>query len=221
MNITEWIDNYLGDTLNQPKLTALPRPSEPEKKPRKKGDGPWYTKFPAIERLAAMRLQFWDNGEKPGKGTSRHTLKLRLYLDDGQPINQNKPHWERTVALIDPKKVVEWATEEHAAGNITADDLNRYQEVEAGLRDWLANEPDAAWVKMGHIGSKPGTHYFPNQFVSVRCWDDGDMIATLHIDGEEIEVSPFYRNRSRTPDAPKRHALYDPRNLIRGSDDDE
>jgi len=206
MNNIEWLDSYIGiSTIASP--TSVP---ECTSKSTKKSEGPWFKKFPPIERLSVLRAQFWDNGPKPGKGKVQHTMKLRLYLDDGQPINQKEPHWQRVVELIEPKKVVAWATGEHAKTNITAADLARYQDVEAQLQDWMAEEPDSAWVKMGHIGSPPGTHYFPNQFVAVRCKSNGDMTLTLHIDGDEIEVGPFYENPSQTPKSSKRHALYDP-----------
>jgi hypothetical protein len=171
-----------------------------------------------------MRVQFFDNGPNPGKGHAQHTLKLRVYLDDGKPLNQREPHWHRIIQLIEPKKVVDWAEKEHAAGKLTDNNLARYKETAESLQVGMGDYPNMAWGKMGHIGSPPGTHYFHNQFVAVCCMNSGEMAALLYLEDGQIDIVPFYPNkRSKKAGAPKMHALYDPRGKIapKDADDDE
>lgn len=217
--------DFLRDYADGASLESSPPVTTPIKKTQKtqkdSGKKPWFTKFPPIERVLAMRVQFFDNGPNPGKGHAQHTLKLRVYLDDGMPLNQREPHWYRIVQLIDPKKVVVWAEKEHAAGKLTDANVAHYKGVADSL---LEGAHDFAWVKMGHIGSPPGTHYFHNQFVAVCCTTSGELGATLFVEDGRIDIEPFYPNtRSKKAGAPKMHALYDPCGKIapRGSDDDE
>lgn len=219
MNDCEWLDEYLG-LESQTATTTSNQPKKAATRSRQKKEGPWYSKFPPVERVAAMRVQFFDNGKSPGKGRVQHTLKVRVYLDDGKPIRQHEPHWERVIELIDPKKVVAWATGERNAGNLTDEQWERYQVAREALDQWMT-DPDALWVKMGHISSPPGTHYFHGQFIAVTCASDGDMTAIFHIGDEQIELDRFHRNkRARKTGAPVRHALYDPHNRITGQSDD-
>jgi hypothetical protein len=220
MDDFDWLNNYIGLEAQIAEVPVATQPKKAVKQPKKQ-KGPWLTKFPPVERVAAMRVQFFDNGENPGKGKVQHTLKVRLYLDDGKPIRQHEPHWERVLELIDPKKVVVWATGERDTGNLTDQQFESYQTAKASLDKWLATDPDALWVKMGHISSPPGTHYFHGQFVAVTCTNDGDMTAIFRIEEEQIELDRFHRNnRARKKGAPVRHALYDPRRLITGTSDD-
>jgi len=176
-------------------------------------DKPWSPPFPSLEDVAAMRLQFFDNGSKPGRGKSQHVLKVRAFLNDSKPINQKNPDWERCIQLIDAQKVIAWADGEQMQGKISGDVLRRYYDAARSCQDWMA-EPDAEWAKMGHVASQPGTVYFHDQFVAV-CRKDSGLNATLYIDGATIEIEKFYPNTagSRTG-APKMHALYDPQGLI-------
>jgi len=225
-DLEQWLDEFVseGDTAtitSDIHVATEPKTAKAAKKSRKGSNNqPWFTKFPPIERVRAMRAQFFDNGPNPGKGNTQHTLKLRVYLDNGLPLNQREPDWHRVVELIDPKKVVAWAVAEHAEGRLTEDDLARYRAVADDLRAWKEEEPDGAWAKMGHIGSPPGNHYFHNQFVAVRCGTSGEMDAVLYLEDGEIEIDRFYANkRSRKANAPKLHGLYDPYGVIVSKED--
>jgi hypothetical protein len=227
MDNFDWLDSFIrGDSsttssVDAPVLAEPTKTTKTSKKGKKESSNkPWFTKFPPIERVRAMRAQFFDNGPNPGKGNTQHTLKLRVYLDDGMPLNQREPHWHRVVELIEPKKVVDWATAEHAKGKLTDDDLARYRAVADDLRTWKEDEADASWIKMGHIGSPPGNHYFHRQFMAVRCWASGGMDAVLYLEDGEIEIERFYANkRSRKSNAPKLHGLYDPYGAIISKED--
>lgn len=225
-DLEQWLEKFVSEDFSATSasdiyVAAEPKAAKAAKKTRKGSNNqPWFTKFPPIERVRAMRAQFFDNGPNPGKGNTQHTLKLRVYLDHGLPLNQREPDWHRVVELIDPKKVVAWAVAEHAEGKLTEDDLARYRAVADDLRAWKEEEPDGAWAKMGHIGSPPGNHYFHNQFVAVRCGTSGEMDAVLHLEDGEIEIDRFYANkRSRKANAPKLHGLYDPYGVIIAKED--
>lgn len=226
MHDSEWLDAFIGGAstnnasiITKPKTTSAE--SSSERKKDRKNSKPWFTPFPPIDRVQAMRAQFFDNGPMPGKGKTQHTMKLRVYLDDGQPLNQRNPHWHRVVELIDPKKVVAWAEQEHAEGKLPEVGLDRYRDAANTATAWMRDEPGALWAKMGHIGSPPGSHYFHGQFLLVLTSED-EMEARLHLDEAVIEVGPFYANkRSSKANAPKRHALYDPHGLIAGTEDGE
>ncbi|MFC6742664.1 hypothetical protein [Methylobacterium tardum] len=233
MRDSDWLDAFIGSEPTVPLMSSPPtlpeadapltlsRASAPRpagKKPRKDSK-PWFTRFPPLGRVRAMRAQFFDNGPNPGKGNTQHTIKLRVYLGDGMPLNQRTPHWHRLVELIDPKKVVAWAEQEHAAGRIPETGLAPYREAADAAAAWMRDEPEALWAKMGHIGSPPGNHYFHGQFLLVVAGEEG-MEARLHLDAEVIEIGPFYANtRSKKANAPKRHALYDPHGLVAGTED--
>jgi hypothetical protein len=227
MDDFNWLDDYIEGVSSASSAPATTSPVATKKaKKTKKGSGnkPWFTKFPPIDRMMAMRIQFFDNGPNPGKGHTEHTLKFRVYLDDGQPLDQYKPHWHRVIELIEPKKVVAWADAEHVAGKLTDENLARYRAAADDLLSWKQEDPDAAWAKMGHISSPPGNHYFHNQFVTVRCTNAGEIDAFLYLEDGVIEIDQFYANKkSSKPNAPKRHALYDPRGVIvsKEADDDE
>src|SRR4051794_12494540 len=179
MSVYDFLKDY-ADGASLESLSPAAHPIKQTQKTQKdSGKKPWFTKFPPIERVLAMRVQFFDNGTNPGKGHAQHTLKFRVYLDDGMPLNQRDPHWYRIVQLIDPKKVTAWAEKEHAKGKLTNDDLIRYRGVSDTLLEAARNDSEIAWVKMGHIGSPPGTHYFHNQFVAVWSRTSGEMSAML------------------------------------------
>ncbi|MBS3652597.1 hypothetical protein KEU06_28890 [Pseudaminobacter sp. 19-2017] len=225
-DLEQWLDDFVGESFppnstSDPHVTSASAKAPKKAKKTSKGSNqPWYTKFPPIERVRAMRAQFFDNGPNPGKGNTQHTLKLRVYLDDGLPLNQREPHWHRVVELIEPKKVVAWAVAEHDGGRLAEDDLARYRAVADDLRAWKEEEPDSEWAKMGHIGSPPGNHYFHNQFVAVRCGASGEMDAVFHLEDGQIEIDRFYANkRSRKANAPKLHGLYDPYGAIVSKED--
>lgn len=233
MRDSDWLDAFIGNEPTLSPTSPIPTPLDADaiqflpsavvpraagKKPKKDGK-PWFTRFPPIGRLRAMRAQFFDNGPNPGKGNTQHTVKLRVYLDDGMPLNQRNPHWHRIIELIEPKKVVAWAEQEHTAGRLSEDGLIRYREAAAVAATWMHDEPGALWTKMGHISSPPGNHYFHGQFLLVLVGEE-EMEARLHLDAEVIEIGPFYINtRSTKANAPKRHALYDPHGLIAGQED--
>jgi hypothetical protein len=134
-------------------------------------------------------------------------LIVRLVLPNGLPVIEIKANlqrvlnlalagvlavvWERVIELIDPKKVVAWATAERDAANLTDQQLETYQTAKASLDEWLASEPDALRAKMGHISSPPGTHYFHGQFIAVTCTKDGDMTtASIATSGREKRALP-------------------------------
>lgn len=162
-----------------------------------------------------MRLFFFDNGPKPGKGKSQHVLKVRAYLvGKPEPLDQSDYDWERCIQLIKPKKVIDWAKAEHAQGAISEEVFQRYVAAARSCNDW-ETQANALWVKMGHMASKPGTVYFHDQFVAVRCSLNGSLSATLYLDGDVVEIKKFHPNTAaRRINAPPLHALYDPLGLI-------
>jgi hypothetical protein len=219
-DISNWLNDYVADLFDPASIKSKPTAngspqSEPRaKKPKKakkekKNAQPWFTRFPDKELVTAMRLQFFDNGDSPGSGRNRYTLKIRAYLG-GKEIDQRRPDWERTVGLLSPKKVVAWAVDEHTQGQLTDEQLALYRTVADEVTTW-ADQDDVEVALMGHIGSLPGNHYFHNQFVAVRLTTSGEMSAALYVDGKVIDEAKFYSNtRSRKANAPKFHGLYDP-----------
>ena len=210
MSDLDWLNSYVNNTATASLASSAPIQPTPVAKSNK----PWCPAFPSFDDIAAIRLQLFDNGTKPGKGRSQHVLKMRVYLDPTSAIDQTAPDWERCIQLIAPKKVVEWAGAEYHGGRVPEAVLERYAEAYAAGKSWSASA-DADWAKMGHISSQPGTQYYPGQFVCVRRTQDGELSASIYVDGSIIEFEKFHPNtRANKSHAPTHHALFDPHGLI-------
>ncbi len=113
--------------------------------------------------------------------------------------------------MIDPKKVVDWAEAEHAAGRITGEVLAPYRDVAETLATWMDEDPDAIWGKMGHVRRSAGHSLLPRQFAAVRSWASGEMHMMLHLHGNEpVEIDTLNANtRSKKPNAPTHYGFFD------------
>ena len=174
--------------------------------------------FP-VDCIRVLQAQFFDNSASPPKqGQSQFALKLFAWTDGN--IDFQQPHWWRVVQLLEPSKVLKWATGKRDAGEMTADQFAQYQlAYEAAAR--MIEEGSRAW--MGHIGSPPGKHYFVGQFVLAR-WEDEDTLRAVVFNGDSNILldgfkKPRKRGRIAKANAPKLVALYDPNAALQRQDD--
>src|SRR3954470_24191929 len=116
--------------------------------------------FP-VDCVRFLQAQFFDNSASPPKqGQSQFALKLFAWTEG--TIDFQQPHWWRVVQLLEPSKVLRWATGKRDAGQMTADQFGLYQMAYEGAAGMI-EDGSRAW--MGPIGSPPGKHYFVGQFV--------------------------------------------------------
>ncbi len=165
--------------------------------------------FP-VDCIRVLQAQFFDNSANPPKqGQSQFALKLFAWTEG--TIDFQQPHWWRVVQLLEPSKVLTWATGKRDAGEMTADQFGFYQLVYEGAVQMI-EDGSRAW--MGHIGSPPGKHYFVGQFVLAR-WEAEDTLRAVVFNGDSNILldgfkKPRKRGRIAKANAPKLVALYDP-----------
>jgi hypothetical protein len=150
-------------------------------------------RFPSVEPITKIKAQFFDNGAENAKqGHSRYSLRIDA-LEQGQAFN-DEVHWWRIVQLIAPETVYEWLNRQIEGKNplVTEQVVERYQA--ALLAAFNAKENgDSVW--MGHVYTPPGKTYIVDQFVSARMTEDGELAATLYVDGEQIDFKEFRKQK--------------------------
>ena len=164
--------------------------------------------FP-VDCIRVLQAQFFDNSASPPKqGQSQFALKLFAWTEG--TIDFRQPQWWRVVQLLEPSKVLKWATGKRDAGEMTPDEFGFYQMAYEGAVQMI-EDGSRAW--MGHIGSPPGKHYFVGQFVLAR-WEAEDTLRAVVFNGDgNILLDGFQKPRKRgriaKANAPKLVALYD------------
>jgi len=106
------------------------------------------------------------------------------------------------VQLLEPSKVLTWATGKREAGEMTAGQFGLYQMAYEGAVQMI-EDGSRAW--MGHIGSPPGKHYFVGQFVLAR-WEEvfeeaGRQGVAIEIDGDPYRQDLDYALARRALEA--------------------
>lgn len=140
-----------------------------------------WAKVPTLDKLTCIQAQYFENGGKAQGNSSPHTLKLwgwtRQWDIRFKPSNED---WRNTVQLRDPATVLAWARDKHAVGEVTADDLERYEAVHENCAQRL-KEDGYKLALVGHFNTsaKPsGRYFFAGCFV-VFTIDADDGIAAL------------------------------------------
>lgn len=228
MSDLEWLRSYVGANVS---LNEKPCEGEdgakPSKVPRKnnrkskKKDGePWLPGFPDSDDVVYATAQFFDNGEKPGKGKAEHVLKLRVHTGDPETMDEKKPDWWRCAHMLEQAAVMDWAAEQHMNGRMTNSEFDHYSDALRDLSHWKLVNP-SGWAKVGHIASSPGKHYFSGQFVILRAGPDR-MDVFVHVHGQEpLHITMRENTRSKNGKAPVAYGHYDPQGLRSGEDDEE
>src|ERR687885_2521048 len=81
--------------------------------------------FP-VDCIRVLQAQFFDNSASPPKqGQSQFALKLFAWTEG--TIDFQQPQWWRVVQLLEPSKVLTWATGKREAGETTPDQFAQYQ----------------------------------------------------------------------------------------------
>src|SRR3954471_14014758 len=92
----------------------------------KKQKAPLLPRLFPVNSIRVLQAQFFDNSASPPKqGQSQFALKLFAWTEG--IIDFRQPHGGRVVQLLDPSKVLRWATGKRDAGAMTADQLGLYQ----------------------------------------------------------------------------------------------
>lgn len=120
--------------------------------------------LPPLDRVFVHQAQFFDNTDQPRKqGHSDYSVKLFLWCGEFG-FDWRRPDWHRVIQLIEPARVLQWAEKKHASGDLSDEELSRYQTIVA-FAEGRAQENPAAIIRLGHISSPPGKHYFPGQLI--------------------------------------------------------
>ncbi|MBM1169615.1 hypothetical protein [Microvirga arabica] len=150
---------------------------------------PVLTRCPSREVIQCAQFQLFDNGPNPGKGKSQHNLKIEIYT--GGRLDLFRPYWARTVPLIAPKKVLDWADKELATARMdeeTHGDYARAYNVAVGYADLDTTE----FAKMGHIGAKSENNLrYSGQFVLMVKTKNGPIECVVYADGEMFGTDVF------------------------------
>lgn len=164
---------------------------------------------PAKHNIMAMQIQLFDNGDKPGRGRSQHSLKLEAYCDGR--LDLMRPYWSRVVQLIEPKTFMKWVDAQYAAGTITAEQYEHYDIAHQAVT-MMAAEEGIEFAKMGHIGAARENRYYEGQFVTLIKNEGGGLTFDCFIDGEHFNTSSFLFDRAWRRGGTRRKffGFYDP-----------
>jgi hypothetical protein len=167
---------------------------------------------PNADLIWVCQFQFFDNGPNPGKGKTQHTIKLEVHLTED--IDLYKPHWVRSVALIEAEDFKAWANKALEQGRLTADQHANY----VGMADAMIERrsyPDTLWAKCGRIEDKRAHADHPGQFIV--CWREvgGPMQCHVVLGSDAISCERFIHDQRSTPGTGRRKAFgfFDPQNL--------
>lgn len=175
-----------------------------EKKPREP-----LKRCPSKQHIMAIQAQLFDNGPKPGKGRSQHSIKLEVYCEGR--LDLCKPYWSRVVQLIEPKLFMAWVDREHGTGTITDVQRETYESARETV-ETIAKGEGIEFAKMGHIGAARENKYYAGQFVTMVKESNGPLHLFVFLDGEMIEVTSFLYDKFWKPGGSRRKffGFYDP-----------
>ncbi|GJE73066.1 hypothetical protein [Methylorubrum podarium] len=167
---------------------------------------------PAKDNIMAMQIQLFDNGPKPGRGRSQHSIKIEAYCDGR--LDLLRPYWSRVVQLIDPKRFMAWVNDQRASGTISDQQYEQYDLAHQAVTMAAAME-GIEFAKMGHIGSARENLYYDGQFVTVVKQQDGGLQFEAFIDGEHVSTSSFLFDRAWRRGGARRKffGFYDPNGM--------
>ena len=88
---------------------------------------PTWARLFALDQITILQAQFFDNTAHPAKGRSDYALKLFAWTS-GWNIDIKVPEWWRVIQLIEPNKVLKWATTKHAKGEMSDAQFHIYSD---------------------------------------------------------------------------------------------
>jgi hypothetical protein len=157
---------------------------------KKKGERPKpQPKCPRAEIINVIQFQFFDNGEKPGRGVSRHVVKLEVHCEARLVLN--KPYWKRSVSMLEPKTFFDWVD----AQTFEADVASLY----AGTKQFVdlqQADDDTEWLKLGHIEDTRLRDRYPGQFVVVVKMKSGPLQCWLQLGESSLPADAMFFNRA-------------------------
>lgn len=157
---------------------------------KKKGERPKpQPKCPRADIINVIQFQFFDNGEKPGRGLSRHVVKLEVHCEARLVLN--KPYWKRSVSMLEPKKFFEWVDAQVFEADVAA----VYGVAKECVTGWLADE-DVEWVKLGHIEDTRLRDRYPGQFIGVMKLKSGPLRCWLHLGESLLPADAMFFNKA-------------------------
>ena len=164
---------------------------------------------PSVDRIFVMQFQFFDNGPKPGKGKTRHTMMLEAYLEP--KIELCNPHWKRSVALIEPTDFRAWADRALAEGRLPPEQHSIYVQCSEVIAD-RARHPETEWAKLGRIEDKRAHADYPGQFIMAYRDKDGPMGCHVITETGTMSCERFIHDQRSKPGTGRRKAFgfYDP-----------
>jgi hypothetical protein len=167
---------------------------------------------PHPDHIKVVQFQFFDNGQKPGRGRTQHVLSLEVYCEDNFVIT--KPYWKRSVALLDPAKILAWAGEKTLAGEMDVTE-HAYYEKTIQICTELMDDPDTEWVRCGYIEDRRAKVRYPGQTVIVWKVGDGPLHVVMEVHGSALAPDAMIFDKKARPGSGRRlfYGFYDPNRL--------
>lgn len=143
---------------------------------------------PRFEVINVVQFQFFDNGEKPGKGKSRHVVKLEVHCEGR--LNLAKPYWKRSVSMLDMEVFFSWVMQQ----GFPLDIMAIYEGAAAVISDYVDGE-DTEWVKLGHVEDTRLRTRYPGQFVVCRKLKAGPLECWLQLGEHRLPAAAMFFNK--------------------------
>jgi hypothetical protein len=215
-------------------MSKLTRNQTTSKKKSDESKGP-LPACPKKDNIFVAQFQYFDNGEpkksdvdhvvnedgtiskkRAGAGRSRYTMNLEVYCE--AKFNIYKPHWKRTVGLLDPEKVKKWSNEKLAEGKLTAEEHAFYAGLYDMTNNWFDNTENPDWARIGYIEDRRSKVRYPGQAVLVTKVKDGPMDVFMFTEGltnNPIVADRMQFDRRSRPGSGRRlfYGFYDPFNM--------
>lgn len=166
--------------------------------------------MPRAGAINVIQFQFFDNGQKPGRGKSRHVVKLEVYCEGR--LNLRKPFWKRSVSMLEPKLFFEWIDGQTFEPGVKS----IYENLHSLAIDQEADD-EVEWVKLGHVEDTRLRARYPGQFVvCVKC-KDGPLLSWVQAgDGQfPCEAMIFNQRWKRGSKERLFYGFYDPHGMYK------
>lgn len=177
-----------------------------KKEKYKKGERPKaQPACPRADVINVIVFQFFDNGAKPGRGRSRHVIKMEIHCEGKLVLN--RPYWKRSVSMLEPKLFFEWVDAQSFDDGVAG----LYGSTRA-LMDSLALDDDTEWLKLGHVEDTRLRDRYPGQFVVAVKRKSGPLLCWLQHGDSQFAPEAMFYNKAWRPGSPARlfAGTYDP-----------
>jgi hypothetical protein len=169
-------------------------------------------KCPRADIINVVQFQFFDNGENPGRGLSRHVVKLEVHCENRYV--PSKPYWKRSVSMLEPKKFFEWIDSQVFDEVVT----KQYAVVKQFVEVELADE-DVEWIKLGHVEDTRLRDRYPGQFVGAMKLESGPLRCWLQLGDDPMPADAMFFNKAWRKGSKARlfAGTYDPQGMYEAS----